>query len=277
MKKVLAISGGVDSMVLLNYFANDPEAVVAHFNHGTRDSANDDAKFVEHAAQTYGLPFYLGSAKLGANVSEADARLARYDFLSTVAQKVDGKIYTAHHINDLVETVAINIMRGTGWRGLSPFGNENVVRIFLESEPKTRADIDAYAASHDISFRQDPTNVEDKYLRNRVREKVSLMSKIELLEVFGLYKKQSVLRQEIEQIISSILPADGRFNRGIFAELDDRVAVEILRAGLARSGISATRPQILDFLSAIRNYAPEKSFNLPSGKMVVLHKTYFVL
>ena len=277
MKKVLAISGGVDSMVLLDIFADDSDAVVAHFNHGTRDSANDDAKFVEQAAQTYGLPFYLGSAKLGANVSEADARLARYDFLSKVAQKVDGKIYTAHHINDLVETIAINIMRGTGWRGLSPFGNENVVRIFLESEPKTRADIDAYAASHDISFRQDPTNVEDKYLRNRVREKVSLMSKTELLEVFGLYKKQSVLRQEIEQIISSILPADGRFNRGIFAELDDRVAVEILRAGLARSGISATRPQILDFLSAIRNYAPEKSFNLPSGKMVVLHKTYFVL
>lgn len=277
MKKVLAISGGVDSMVLLDIFADDSEAVVAHFNHGTRASADDDTKFVEQAARAYGIPFYLGSAKLGADVSEADARKARYDFLSQVAKKVDGKIYTAHHINDLVETVAINIMRGTGWRGLSPFGNENVVRIFLESEPKTRADIDAYAASHDISFRQDPTNVEDKYLRNRVREKVGLMSKIELLEVFELYKKQSVLRQEIEQIISSVLPADGRFNRGIFAELDDRVAVEILRAGLARSGISATRPQILDFLSAIRNYAPEKSFNLPSGKMVVLHKTYFVL
>ena len=277
MKKVLAISGGVDSMVLLDIFADDPEAVVAHFNHGTRTSADDDTKFVEQAARTYGIPFYLGSAKLGADVSEADARKARYNFLSQVAKKVDGKIYTAHHINDLVETVAINIMRGTGWRGLSPFGNENVVRIFLESEPKTRADIDAYAASHDISFRQDPTNVEDKYLRNRVREKVGLMSKIELLEVFELYKKQSVLRQEIEQIISSILPVDGRFNRGIFAELDDCVAVEILRASLARAGISATRPQILDFLSAIRNYAPEKSFNLPGGKMVVLHKTYFVL
>lgn len=264
-------------MVLLNYFANDPEAVVAHFNHGTRDSANDDAKFVEHAAQTYGLSFYLGSAKLGANVSEADARLARYDFLSTVAQKVDGKIYTAHHINDLVETIAINILRGTGWRGLTPFGNENIVRIFLESEPKTRADIDIYASSQNISFRQDPTNVEDKYLRNRIREKVSLMSQKELLEVFELYKKQSKLRQEIEQIISSILPADGRFNRGIFAKIDDSTAVEILRAGLMQVGVSATRPQILDFLSAIKNYAPEKSFNLPGGKMVVLHKTYFVL
>ena len=134
-----------------------------------------------------------------------------------------------------------------------------------------------YASSHNILFRQDPTNVEDKYLRNRVREKVNLMFQKELLEVFELYKKQSKLRQEIEQIISSILPADGRFNRGKFAKIDDSTAVEILRAGLMQVGVSATRPQILDFLSAIRNYAPEKSFNLPGGKMVVLHKTYFVL
>lgn len=264
-------------MALLDIFGSDTDAVVAHFNHGTRPSADDDAKFVERTARNYGLPFYLGSAKLGANVSEADARKARYDFLSQVAKKVDGKIYTAHHINDLVETIAINMMRGTGWRGLSPFGNENVVRVFLESEPKTRADIDVYASIYSLVFRQDPTNVEDKYLRNRIREKVSLMSRDELLRVFELYKKQSILRQEIEQIISSILPSDGRFNRGDFAELDDDIAAEILRAGLAQIGVSATRPQILDFLSAIRNYAPEKSFNLPGGKMVVLHKTYFVL
>ena len=264
-------------MALLDIFGSDDDAVVAHFNHGTRPSADDDAKFVERTAHNYGLPFYLGSAKLGANVSEADARKARYDFLSQVAKKVDGKIYTAHHINDLVETIAINMMRGTGWRGLSPFGNENVVRVFLESEPKTRADIDVYASIYSLVFRQDPTNVEDKYLRNRIREKVSLMSRDELLIVFELYKKQSILRQEIEQIISSILPSDGRFNRGDFAELDDDIAAEILRAGLAQIGVSATRPQILDFLSAIRNYAPEKSFNLPGGKMVVLHKTYFVL
>lgn len=277
MKKVLAISGGVDSMVLLDLFGRDPDAVVAHFNHGTRPSADADAEFVKRAADSYGIPFYLGTAKLGANVSEACAREARYEFLSEIASEVDGEIYTAHHINDLAETIVINIIRGTGWRGLSPFGREKIVRIFLDTKPKTRADIDVYASTHSLAFRQDPTNVEDKYLRNRVREKISLMSQEKLLSIFRLYQKQQKLRLQIEQLVRELMPADGRYERKWFLKLDDVIALEFLRASLLKVGVSATRPQLMDFLSAIRNYAPEKTFNLPGGKMVVLHKTYFVL
>ena len=81
MKKVLAISGGVDSMCLLHMLKDDKDVVVAHFNHGTRPSADDDEKFVASYAKKYGLPFYSEKAQLGADVSEADARSARYAFL----------------------------------------------------------------------------------------------------------------------------------------------------------------------------------------------------
>ncbi|MBR2589274.1 tRNA lysidine(34) synthetase TilS [Candidatus Saccharibacteria bacterium] len=275
MKKVLAISGGVDSMALLAMLKNDPDVVVAHFDHGTRESSKDDANFVRNTAEKFRLPFFLGTAELGDTVSEATAREARYKFLNQVSKKVSGEIWTAHHINDLVESVAINILRGTGWRGLTPFSNEKVHHFFLEVEPMTKTEIDIFAANNNLSFRQDPTNAEENYLRNRLRPKVSQMSKPKLLAIYNLYQKQLKLRLEIEKILAEIIPLNGVFERKWFTDIDETVALEILKFELSRHDILATRPQILDFLNAIKTYAPEKKFNLPGGKMVTIHKTYF--
>jgi len=273
MKKILAVSGGVDSMVLLHTFRNESDVVVAHFDHGTRPSSKADAEFVRKIAKSYGLPFFLGSAKLGPNVSEEQARISRYEFFEDLARKLDGEIYTAHHADDLIETIVINIIRGTGWRGLAPFSRQNVHRPFLEGEtPLFRRDIYQYASRHELSFRFDPTNAEDKYLRNRVREKLMNLPFDVKLELIKIYHQMNNLRMEIDTEILEILATysqkDGvyKYGRTMFMNLEDATALEILRAILAREDISATRPQLHDFLKAIQNYSAGRKFNLPKDQ-----------
>ncbi len=277
MKKILAVSGGVDSMLLLWRFRNDEDAVVAHFNHGTRSSANEDAEFVEQMSEKYGIEFFYGEAKLGPDVSEAEARNARYNFLKTVSLDQGGIIYTAHHLNDLAETIAINITRGTGWRGLAPFSDMNIERPFI-NEKMTKEDILKEAANLGISYRQDPTNTEENYLRNRLREKFSQMSKNDLLEIYDLFQRQTLLRKEIEEtcisLVDDIVSGQG-YRRDAFRALDDKVAIEILREICLQNYISLTRPQTIDLLEAIRHYLPGKKFNLPKDKMVTIRKEMF--
>ena len=278
MKKILAISGGVDSMVMLDMFRNDPDAVVAHFDHGTRPSSFTDAEFVWQAAARYGLPFFSKRVELGSNASEEIARISRYEYFEQLAGELGGEIYTAHHVNDLIESMAINLLRGTGWRGLAPFGNVVIRRPFLENTPVIgKREVYKYAASHKVVFRQDPTNTDDRYLRNRLRLRVSELDSGTIFELLKIYHEMNNLKTSVDAILAEILPEDGVFERKWFDDLDDAVALEILRAGLLRAGISATRPQILDFLRAIREYQPGKYFNLPGDRLVKFSKTSFAL
>lgn len=281
MKKVLAISGGIDSMLMLSMCTYDPDTresvVVAHYNHKMRPSADDDADFVEYWASSYDVPFFYEEAKPGEIKSEEQAREKRYDFLRRVAKEVGGEIWTAHHVNDLVESVAINIARGTGWRGLVPFSDKTVHRFFLEFTHSKREIFDL-ADGNGVIFRQDPTNHESTYLRNRFREKLEKMDEDDLHVFFAeCYWPQTQLKRRIDNIVDRLLPKDGHYERAWFKNMDDKVALEILRAGLLRAGVSATRPQIMDFLQAIRTYKPGKKFNLPEDKMVVIGKSEFVL
>ena len=138
MKHSLAISGGIDSVVLLDLMLRRFGAeslLVLHFDHGTRPSSKTDCDFVRRLADSYGTEFISQDANLGANVSEATARAARYNFFGEVARALNPAspppILTAHHLDDLVESVAINLARGTGWRGLAVFSNPLTRQPFL--------------------------------------------------------------------------------------------------------------------------------------------------
>ena len=180
MKKILAVSGGIDSMVLLErFFRAEPEnIVVAHFNHGTRISADLDEQFVFSRCKELKVPFETMKIMLGEGVSEELARQKRYDFLYHVANKYGGEIYTAHHLDDLIESIAINLIRGTGWRGLTPFSDNRIHRPFIEMG-FYKVDILRFAAENKVLFREDPTNATDDYLRNRVRLKLFIMPRVE--------------------------------------------------------------------------------------------------
>lgn len=274
MRKVLAISGGVDSVCLLHVFRNDDGAIVAHFNHGTRPSADDDQKFVERLAKKYGKQFFTEKADLGENVSEEKARKVRYDFLKKVARENDAKIYTAHHLDDLVETIAINFSRGTSWRGLAPFGDTEITRPFLDLK-YSKKDLLKYAAENELSFREDPTNHESNYLRNRFREELTFLDKKKKEQIYELFVKQKIIKSELYSEFELILPEDGVIKRSWFKELDKKTSIEFLRYSCEKHNINLTYPQLEKFLDAIQNYLPEKNFNLPNDKLVKIHKHYF--
>lgn len=133
---VIAVSGGVDSMVLLDLLLRHkpknpsltPKAlrlkpymfVVAHFDHGIHEKSSEYRNFVATKTLDTGVEFVSVEGKLGPQVSEATARKARYEFLEKVKNqhKADA-IITAHHRDDVVETVIINLLRGSGRKGMS--------------------------------------------------------------------------------------------------------------------------------------------------------------
>lgn len=192
-------------MVLLErFFRDEPEnIVVAHFNHGTRISADLDEQFVFLRCRELGIPFETMKIMLGEGVSEELARQKRYDFLYHVANKYGGEIYTAHHLDDLIESIAINLIRGTGWRGLTPFSDNRIHRPFIESG-FYKTDILRFAAENKVLFREDPTNATDDYLRNRVRSKLLIMPRVEKERLIDFYKRQAIIRHEIEELCESI-------------------------------------------------------------------------
>src|SRR6185369_2891937 len=114
-KYVVAVSGGVDSMVLLELLRQKPklELIVAHFDHGIRPESGEDRKLVQRIAKHYELPFVYVEGHLGASASEALAREARYAFLRKVqAEQGAEAIITAHHQDDMLETAIMDLMRG---------------------------------------------------------------------------------------------------------------------------------------------------------------------
>lgn len=172
---IVAVSGGVDSVVLLHALANgnlaevtsNPQLIIAHFDHGMREDSSADEAFVRGVAQQYSLAYETERVELGANANEARARQARYDFLRRCSEKYQAQgVITAHHQDDLIETMVINLLRGTGWRGLVPMEQSTILRPLLGV---AKAELLNYAKKYRLEWRDDSTNTDESYVRNYVR------------------------------------------------------------------------------------------------------------
>lgn len=256
VKKILAVSGGIDSMVLLErFFRDDPEdIVVAHFNHGTRTSADLDEQFVFSRCKELKVPFETMKIMLGEGVSEELARQKRYNFLYHVANKYGGEIYTAHHLDDLIESIAINLIRGTGWRGLTPFSDNRIHRPFIEMR-FYKTDILRFAAENKVLFREDPTNSTDDYLRNRVRSKLPIMPRAEKERLIDFYKRQTIIRQEIEELCESI------FNFLLIKNSSDEINGGVDSHGDANfTSVFRAKSEVLSNIKICKDFFLENSF-----------------
>jgi len=277
MKLILAVSGGIDSMALLAMYAH-ADIIVAHVDHGTRKSSAEDADFVCRKCQELGVKFYETRLGLGEGVSEELARKKRYEFLKTIQEKEGGTLCTAHHLDDVLESITINLIRGTGWRGLTPFYGDELVRPFIISRMWKR-DVLKFAGEQNICFRQDPTNYEADYLRNRVREKMAELDETTQADIIELFEKQNELRGKIEKIVTELakqtVVGKNFHKKELILAADEKVALEILREICLIHGYSLTRKQLADFLAAIKTYAPHKKFNLPKNHFVTILKNYF--
>lgn len=278
MKLILAVSGGVDSMALLAMY-KQADIVVAHIDHGTRKSSAEDADFVRQKCQELGVKFYETKLELGEGVSEELARKKRYEFLKTIQEKEGGTLCTAHHLDDVVESIAINLIRGTGWRGLTPFYSDELVRPFIILKMWKR-DVLKFAGEHGVCFRQDPTNYKADYLRNRVREKKMKLDDAARANIIELFKKQNELREKIKKLVTELakqtVVGKSFHKKELFLTADEKVALEVLREICLMHGYSLTRKQLGDFLLAIKTYAPHKKFNLPKNHFVTILKNYIM-
>lgn len=180
---IVAVSGGVDSVVLLDLLqrlAPDYGVIlhVVHLDHGLRGSSADDARFVERLAAERGLPLHrskLGPGSLAEHRdhgAEGAARKARYAYLQSVAETIGAtRISLGHTANDQAETILYRLARGTGIRGLCgiPPVRGAFVRPLIDA---TRNEVEAYARERGLLWRDDPSNADPSFARNRIRHRV---------------------------------------------------------------------------------------------------------
>lgn len=216
---IVAVSGGVDSVVLLDMLAThnletaifgfDPSFIVAHFDHGIRTESADDAQFVATLAKKYGLPFEHDRAGLGTGASESLARDARYKFLRQCCKKYNAAgIVTAHHRDDVIETAVINVLRGTAWRGLASLTShslQNDLSIIRPLLHKTKKELLSYAKNNNLQWVEDATNQDQRYLRNNLR--ISVLPKLQRADPEFIEKLSSYIQctQELKIAINEQL------------------------------------------------------------------------
>ncbi|PHO00529.1 tRNA lysidine(34) synthetase TilS, partial [Rhodobacteraceae bacterium 4F10] len=224
-KLLVAISGGVDSVVLTHLLHQLHFNIsLAHCNFNLRGTESDlDEVFVKELGeslniQTFTTHFntnkYAVKNKLSTQLA---ARELRYNWFNSLSQEnIFDYILTAHHADDNLETFIINLSRGTGLEGLTgiPPINENIVRPLLIFP---REEIVTFAKNNNIEWREDKSNAETKYLRNKIRHQITPTLKElnpNLLNNFNktidhLKESQQIVNDKIEEITHEIVSKEG--------------------------------------------------------------------
>ena len=180
-KLVLGVSGGPDSISMLNILNEIKqewqfEIYVAHINHMIRKEANDDEKYVQQYCEKNNIQCFVKRVNVQeiANIqkigTEEAGRNIRYEFFEEVLQKVGAnKIAIAHNKNDKIETIVMNLLRGSGLsglKGIEPIREQRIIRPLIECE---RQEIEQYCEQYKLEPRIDKTNFENDYTRNKIR------------------------------------------------------------------------------------------------------------
>ena len=234
-KYVVAVSGGVDSMSLLDILVkrSEYELIVANFYHGIRDDSHLDMELVHDVAATYNLEFAGGRLDMGGGASEGDARKARYEFLYRIMKEQGAEaIATAHHLDDRIETMLLNKQRGAGWYGLAPLRETDTIkRPLLEV---WKLEIVEYAQVNELKWREDSTNKKMDTPRNHIRQQLAAEPgrKRQLaheLKVNDEYRDRRMI--ELEDLAKDIVESDDEgcsIKRSSFLALDTTSAQDML-------------------------------------------------
>lgn len=212
-KSVIAISGGVDSVVLTHLCHKlKLDFSLAHCNFQLRDQESDaDQNFVKGLAEKLKVKVFVRNfatrdfAQKNQLSTQMAARKLRYDWFQNLRDKHDfAQILTGHHLNDDLETFLINFTRGTGLPGLTgiPEKHNAVVRPMLNFERKA---IEGFARAHDIKWREDSTNKSDDYFRNEIRHHIIPLLKKNNTSLLQSFQKTRRYLNQSQQLVDDYM------------------------------------------------------------------------
>ena len=203
---ILGFSGGADSVCLLDLFSKlDFKIHIAYFNHQLRESVGQEMQFVKRIAEKYAIKWSIGTEDIAALAKsnntglEETARFYRYQYLIAIAKKHKAAaVVVAHHADDQIETILMNIIRGTGLNGLTGMDGVSYTE-FSSSIPIVRpmlkiwkSEILDYCQENNLFFSTDETNSDESFTRNKLRGGL-----IPLIEKINPQFKQSIYRMGI--------------------------------------------------------------------------------
>jgi tRNA(Ile)-lysidine synthase/bifunctional protein TilS/HprT len=291
---IIAISGGVDSMVLLHHLvAKKIKLQVVHFNHLTRSNALEDKALVQNYCLEKKLDFHYFELNCPPKNFQAQARLLRQQKLMQIATKYKTSfILTAHHLNDLAETILQKIIRSStllGYSGMqiqTPWQDFIFLKPFLYV-PKTK--IISYASFHQIPFLEDYTNQKPTYQRNQIRHQVipylenntSFLQNIHkyhqiILQAHNFIRKQTLLF--ISKHINHSLNQTSSIELAPFLKLDLVIQKDIILLLLEQQNITKKFIFIQNIVKGMNNpYKPNLSWHLNSNWHLIKDYQYIKL
>jgi tRNA(Ile)-lysidine synthase len=238
---LVAVSGGADSVALTRALGalkttGRGRLTIAHFNHGLRADAGQDAEFVAELAGRLELPIELGQADTGATARadgdgiEAAARSDRYRFLQSTAERIGARyVVTAHTADDQAETILHRIIRGTGIAGLAgmwrvrPLGD--AVTLMRPMLAVSRADVLAYLSYLGQTHREDPSNASHAHTRNRIRHSLLPLLKAHYnSEVMSALLRLGAAAGDAQRIIDHLV--DERIEAAVKFPSTDRATID---------------------------------------------------
>jgi tRNA(Ile)-lysidine synthase len=286
-KILLAVSGGVDSMVMLHLFLQSEIAVgVAHCNFQLRgQDALDDEKFVLSEASKYGVKTHSirfetenYAEKNGLSIQMA-ARELRYDWFEEIRKEYEyDYIATAHHKDDIVETFLLNLLRKTGISGLHGIKNisGNIIRPMLFAD---KEEILEYADKHNIAYREDASNTDDYYKRNYIRHHIipefkklnPNFTKTLLDSINILSKQETVYKEHIQRTIQSFLTVKNGESAIEIEKIKHLQPLDIYLFEYLHP-LGFNHVQVNDIIQCL-DTTEEKTFISPTNKLLKTRKT----
>lgn len=296
---VVAVSGGIDSMVLLHQLVQLQSRlpltlIVAHMHHHKRSAADQEAQFVKETAETHHLAYERGDyVHMGSGNFHQDAREKRYLFFINIAHKYQaGKIVLAHHQDDKIETILMRLVRGSsflGYAGIPESAQKGGIQVVRPLIHATREDIETYAKTYHVSYLEDESNIGNEYTRNRYRHHLIPFIKKEnpqyqqKFDQFSSYitMAHELILQEADEFIGKHIARDDdtrSIDLNHFNALKDIVKIEVfslLASEVAESPVELTFAQYRSLLEASTSPRPMVEIHL--GKHLFAFKSYTIM
>ena len=289
---VVATSGGPDSMVLLNLLSTvkkekNLKLICAHVNHKLRKESDDEAKMVKKYCEQNDIIFeYMTIDEYKGN-TENYAREKRYEFFEKLIKKYSSPyLLTAHHGDDLTETIMMRLIRGSslkGYAGFSEITEKKGYKIYRPLITKTKAEILGYAKENNLYYAIDLSNESDNYTRNRIRKYILPILKkenknihLKILEFSKIISEtEEYFEKEMTKKITKIYQ-DNKLNVQLFLNEEPLIQKKLIHSilnNVYKNKINLINDNhVNNILSTVKAKKPNIQINLPNNK--ILKKAY---